>query len=650
MIEGGDSGGHNGFDQNAEDTGFEYLVQEQKKVLQNKGYQGDIQQEAFFLSLPIFKKRHAMNEAYWNSELQRETETVTSYEIRYNEERKQYEMYHPEYETFLQDMLARTKRYAEEKNQPQVFNKEESNSIIQAERALISGEATSILYPVWHEGGKVRYITEMTIDGGRVKNKYVDIGKIAGKDLSREEAVQMLQDLRNLHDGHAEKKDDHGPYSILVLKDGEIGFKEIAMTTVKNVNDGKDEKSQETWPVPKRLAEEDVYRRPTYMVKNADRKGEIYFWNGIVGEHGLLGTLQIAERMYKEKFVPFIRHKREGKKDIGEAKKKERRTENVQKDVNAVVSRIEKQKEKSDEKKESIIFAQKTGVGVGGALFLLDALTQPVSPLTKKEKQELRRIKRSERSVLRARLKKKERVQREDAKLQSERGMQKPRNCERKKKTYKEIKRRRYREKKRLRDKEIKRFRKRETGNIIFLRKEKKRSIDSKEKRKKENLLVHGKEIGLLVALDKITRKIRSEYQRGKRKPERKIKLHRKEKQDAQERKDGVRKTVLEFIRAWILFSLYKYNFHGKPSLENMGTVVFRKKIGKEEQSCQESSPWILLSIIWYLTMIREQGKVPILPKKKKKKKKPFKKKRCSLGKKFQQLMFQQGVIYAYQY
>ena len=153
-----------------------------------------------------------------------------------------------------------------------------------------------------------------------------------------------------------------------------------------------------------------------------------------------------------------------------------------------------------------------------------------------------------------------------------------------------------------------------------------------------------------MVALDKITRKIRSEYQRGKRKPERKIKLHRKEKQDAQERKDGVRKTVLEFIRAWILFSLYKYNFHGKPSLENMGTVVFRKKIGKEEQSCQESSPWILLSIIWYLTMIREQGKVPILPKKKKKKKKPFKKKRRSLGKKFQQLMFQQGVIYAYQY
>ncbi len=48
----------------------------------------------------------------------------------------------------------------------------------------------------------------------------------------------------------------------------------------------------------------------------------------------------------QEKFVPFIQHKKEGKKDAGEIKKRERRTDTIQKDIHIVAANIEKQKEK----------------------------------------------------------------------------------------------------------------------------------------------------------------------------------------------------------------------------------------------------------------------------------------------------------------
>lgn len=632
MIEGGDSGGHNGFDTQAEETGFDYLLEEQKKTLQNNGFKGNILQEALFLSLPIYEKRHAMNEAFWNSELQRETETVTNYELRYNKDRNQYEMYHPGYETYLQDMLVRTERYAIEQNKPHVFNKDETEAILQAERALINGDATSILYPVWHESGKVRYITEMTIDGGLVKNRYVDIGKIAGKDLSKEEAAQMLQDLRNLHDGHAEKKDDYGPYSILVLKDGEVGFKEIAMSTFKNINDGKEEKSQETWLVPKRLVEEDGYRRPTYLVKNADRKGKIYFWDGITGEHGLLGTLQIAELMYKEKFIPFIQHKREGKKDIWATNAKERGARNPQKDVHPIVSRIEKQKEEIGKKKKGIVFAQKTGIGVGGALFILDSMAGPIMTLTKKEKREIRREKRgAEKRTSEGGLRKKE-IKRADKKLQKNREIKKLRSSEKKRDGYKETKK--------LRNKEM--------VNTITSLKEKKQIVGSKEKRKKEKFDLFVKEVGLLTLFLKITRRYRFEKRRTRKNPERKISLYQKEQKNNQRRKENHRIHVMEFTRSWIIFMLLHISSSGKRLFKNKENVILEKRIKKEEKSIYESLPWVLLSIIWHMSAIREQGKTTFIPPQKKKN--SIKKKSSVRKKRIQRMISGRGIIYAYQW
>jgi hypothetical protein len=187
-----------------------------------------------------------------------------------------------------------------------------------------------------------------------------------------------------------------------------------------------------------------------------------------------------------------------------------------------------------------------------------------------------------------------------------------------------------YKDLKRPKDKEIKRLRNKETVHIIFPRKEKKRSVGSKEKRKKENSVLRAKELGLIAVLEKITRKIRKEGIYAKGKQERKMKL------------------ILEFMRIWILFMLFRHSSIDKQQHEKKENVIFIGKTNKEEKTIHEFSPWILLSIIWYLTMIREQGKAAIIPKKKKKNKRRGKKKRKLLRTRYSQRISQQGIIYAY--
>jgi hypothetical protein len=311
------------------------------------------------------------------------------------------------------------------------------------------------------------------------------------------------------------------------------------------------------------------------------------------------------------------------------------------KETSSVLLHIEKQKEKVDEGKKGIVLARETGIGIGGALFILDSLKEPVTPLTKKEKREIhrviRRLERIEQSASPRLSMKKERSKRESVHLR----LIHPDTAKRVKREMRRVKL--------LSRREIKKLKNKEKLRIFFPLKERKHATISTETRKKENFSVHAKKMRLLTALEKITRRIRSEDQRLIKKPERKIRLRRKEKQDKQERKYYVRRLVMEFIKTWIIFALLQQFSYEKQSSKSKENVVSGIPFRKEEQSSHESGPWVLLSIIWYLTMIREQGKVVISPKKKKKKKIHAKKKLASLKIKPLPWISRQGLIYAYQ-
>jgi len=278
--------------------------------------------------------------------------------------------------------------------------------------------------------------------------------------------------------------------------------------------------------------------------------------------------------------------------------------------------RIEKQITQIDEKKKAIVFAEKTGVGIGGALSILDTLTKPVKPITKNEKREIRKeTKRQKRKETRL------------APASPDRGE----------------------------SRRVKRLRNKEKLKTIFtlkekrrkeLRKEKKQAVESKEKRNKEKPGIHAKKLRLITVFEKVSRKIHKEVIGAKRKQER----------NSIGQKETVRRSILEFTRAWILFMLLRTSSFEKQRHGKKENVIFIGKTNKEEKTIHESSPWILLSIIWYMTMIREQGKAVILPKKKKKKKNPpsprlrraRKKMRKLLQTRCSQWISKQGIIYAY--
>jgi len=337
--------------------------------------------------------------------------------------------------------------------------------------------------------------------------------------------------------------------------------------------------------------------------------------------------------------IPLFLQRLMGRDEKGELiqqkKQKEKKNKNVEiqkttlsKETSPVVSHIEKQKEKVEKERRAIVVAEKTGVGIGGALFLLKKeAEQPPLRLTKKEKRFALRVAHKHLGKPDSSLSPKlsfDRVKRDlrKAKLFHTLGS---------KDSIDNAKLVKYKDLKRPKDKEIKRLRNKETVHIIFPRKEKKRSVGSKEKKKKENFVLRANELRLLAVLEKISRKIRKEGIYAKGKQERKMKL------------------ILEFTRIWILFMLSHHSRNwGVFNSGNENPALRDCVRSGRENIHHEQSPWVLLSIIWYLTMIREQGKAVIIPKKKKKNKRRGKKKRKLLRTRYSQRISQQGIIYAY--
>jgi len=350
--------------------------------------------------------------------------------------------------------------------------------------------------------------------------------------------------------------------------------------------------------------------------------------------------------------LPFFLQRLMGRNEKGtlikqeKRNKKKQKTENVHRDVHMVIARIEKQKEKVEKERRVIVVAEKTGVGIGGALFLLKKeAEQPPLRLTKKEKHFVLRVVHKHLGKPDSSLNSKlsfDRVKRDLRKAKLFHTLGSKDSIDNAKLVkYRETKRSKDKKIKKLRNKDIKKQRNKETVNIIFSRKEKKHNITSKEKRNKILFKKYERELGLHTMLEKISRKILKKGIYVKGRQERKIiRL-----------KDLVGRSILEFTRVWIMFALSHHSRNWEifnSGNENPARDCVRS--GRKNIH-HEQSPWILLSIIWHMTMIREQGKAVILPKKKRKKKKNvrLKMRRHVPKSNSLQVLSRFGVIYAYQ-
>jgi hypothetical protein len=512
---------------------------------------------------------------------------------------------------------------------PEEYNTEEHATVLSAFQSLRDGvkQAAHIVHH-YNENGKldIRDVVVLTYDHETNTGQMhiLNISQEGKNHRSLESAREAMQ--TRLGGFKEELKTDRvflfvreeAPIDPVSLFREKSHAPEIHERTIISLNDYGQEPSREV-PIIQPAKEAIPFIRPVFQADNNKENVPFRlpsFLQRLMGRDEN-GKLIKKEKPTKKKGKTIIVYDN-GHKEIQRSKSKE--------ETSSVVSRIEKQKEKADEKKKSITFAQQTGVGVGGALLLLDALTQPILPLTRSEKKEIRKAKwRTEQRTSRGFSIKKERAKRENTRL----APASPNRGE---------------------SRRVKRLRNKEKLKTIFtlkekrrkeLRKEKKQAVGSKEKRNKEKPGIHAKKLRLITVFEKVSRKIHKEVIGAKRKQER----------NSIGQKETVRRSILEFTRAWILFMLLRSSSFEKQRHEKKENVLFIRKNNKEEKTIHESSPWILLAIIWYMTMIREQGKVVVLPQKKRKKKKNvrLKTRRHVPKPNSLQVLSRLGVIYAYQ-
>lgn len=104
----------------------------------------------------------------------------------------------------------------------------------------------------------------------------------------------------------------------------------------------------------------------------------------------------------------------------------------------------------------------------------------------------------------------------------------------------------------------------------------------------------------------------------GLERQKRKIKIRNRWMGSAEQmRQRNDSKAVFRFTQAFLLFTLFSFE---RKADQHKIPFVERKKETYEIHHELHETPWVLLSIIWHMTMIREQGVVQYQPKKKKKK------------------------------
>jgi hypothetical protein len=177
--------------------------------------------------------------------------------------------------------------------------------------------------------------------------------------------------------------------------------------------------------------------------------------------------------------------------------------------------------------------------------------------------------------------------------------------------------------------------------------------VRREEKRKKREKTMVKRETQLHIFLLKIMRKIQKEDVQIKKRETQQNKNRKRLEQVNYEVKDHIKKPILEYMQAFILFiCMIKIIHVNSQYVEKKSENGQNKKREIDEKFISIFSPFILLSIIWHMTAIREHGKGMVVPKKKKKnlKKRKMKREKKKKNIKNQDLIIGNKILYQFQY
>jgi len=448
---------------------------------------------------------------------------------------------------------------------------------------------------------KIRFVTKWERSGEKVK---VTMLRMDGPDKSIVESFQWMKNNLEGFSPKVNKQDNAGDVYIFVKSDGNH---ETELTKSQNVQEHPRHVNLQRQYFLETPGEESEKRKQKSFVDtiggnikrefvHTQRNIQHYY----EGESQRKREARLRNRGKVEQKAEMKHDKTERKNELEMQRGKKRLKESV------LTHFIFEQKKVAEKKKQTIMWSAVTGVGIGGAILHLHELaTLPVLKVTKKEKRNLRKEMRKMRMAENTQnkiVKKEKQIRKKEKKILKKE------------------------EKQSLLKKKEHVIYSQSKIEVRLNKKEKKKTNELKEKQKKFVLKPKEQRIVEIVnALKMVSLKKEKIFNRSEKKRkriEKKTRTAEKPRLKKREQKLKKHEAVFNFFQAFLLFKLFAL-VKNEQSEKKESDIKVRKIDQKEqlENSMETETPFILLSIIWYLVMVREQGKVTYVKKKKAKKK-----------------------------
>ncbi len=224
----------------------EFVIPEVQADLrfQNSTHQEIVTEARHRLAMRLWEGR-----TFFNRERRREPEMTREWEITETSPgvRELTTMY-ADKRVSLRELWENTRRVAHDRSHPETynpkaFNGQEMKAQLAMQDALIHGRATAAVTFISDADNPRRYAQLWNVDDkGKISTKFLDVGKIVGRDFSPEEAETVLQHVGRLYGDKRIDNKEH-EYPVVLLREGKIRSEEV-QTIAKLAIQAHDEPTQ----------------------------------------------------------------------------------------------------------------------------------------------------------------------------------------------------------------------------------------------------------------------------------------------------------------------------------------------------------------------------------------------------------------------
>ncbi len=171
--------------------------------------------------------RQATDQEFEKQEEDRQLENQSEYVLKFDPRDGQMHLYSPKTDDFMIDLFKNYESYLKDKGEAHKFNYAEANAVREMDRQIAQGDVKTAVYAVSDTSGSVRYINQFVDSGSGVfKAQYIDVGQFV-RDMTHEEANDVLSRMGIVAGDVSLTKSADGGYPYLISKTKAFTISEI---------------------------------------------------------------------------------------------------------------------------------------------------------------------------------------------------------------------------------------------------------------------------------------------------------------------------------------------------------------------------------------------------------------------------------------